>query len=183
MRKELLDELMIISEEEKKYKSGQSTVNGLTAEAKRQMNKEIAYAIGHVSELKNGSPGVRRAIIWGMAIHSLTDVFSHSVFIKGSDNRYHHMVHKKKNAYNQDPYYTKLHEKDVVPERWQCAKNAMYAALVQYEKSSHPCGTYKEFSCVLDATTFKLGNLSSFIQDVTKSQPLGAKYMYASYSI
>ena len=166
-----------------KYKSGQSTVNGLTAEAKRQMNKEIAYAIGHVSELKNGSPGVRRAIIWGMAIHSLTDVFSHSVFIKGSDNRYHHMVHKKKNAYNQDPYYTKLHEKDVVPERWQCAKNAMYAALVQYEKSSHPCGTYKEFSCVLDATTFKLGNLSSFIQDVTKSQPLGAKYMYASYSI
>lgn len=26
MRKELLDELMIISEEEKKYKSGQSTV-------------------------------------------------------------------------------------------------------------------------------------------------------------
>ncbi len=35
-----------------------------TEAAKRQMNKEIAYAIGHVSELKNGSPGVRRAIIW-----------------------------------------------------------------------------------------------------------------------
>ena len=28
-----------------------------------------------------------------------------------------------------------------------------------------------------------MGNLSSFIQDVTKSQPLGANYMYASYSI
>ena len=40
-----------------------------TAEAKRQMNKEIAYAIGHVSELKNGSPGVRRAIIWGIYLH------------------------------------------------------------------------------------------------------------------
>ena len=62
-----------------------------TEAAKRQMNKEIAYAIGHVSELKNGSPG-------------------------GTPGNY-------------------------------------------------------------------MGNLSSFIQDVTKSQPLGAKYMYASYSI
>ena len=40
-----------------------------TEVAKRQMNKEIAYAIGHVSELKNGSPGVRRAIIWGIYLH------------------------------------------------------------------------------------------------------------------
>lgn len=40
-----------------------------TEAAKRQMNKEIAYAIGHVSELKNGSPGVRRAIIWGIYLH------------------------------------------------------------------------------------------------------------------
>ena len=157
--------------------------NGLTAQAKKQIDSEMAYVNLAVKEARDGSPGVRRAIMWGMAIHSLTDTFSHSVFIKGSDGRYHHMVHDQDKAYNKDVYFTGVHDTGKIEERWECAKKAVQAAMAQYNNPTHPCGTYKEFNSILEATTFKLGNISTYIQDVTKNSGITAKYMYVNYCL
>lgn len=160
-----------------------TTVNGLTYTVKKEIDREIARVEETVPEVRTGTPGVRRAIVWGMAIHSLTDTFSHSVFIKGSDNRYHHMVHKQDNAYKKDAYFTGVHNTKKIEERWGCAKEAVKKAMKRYKASSHPFGTYEEFNSILEATTFKLGNISTYIQDVTKNSGITAKYMYVNYCL
>lgn len=46
---------------------------------------------------KKASPGQKRAFVWGMAIHSLTDMFSHTAYKNGE-----YMSHDSGHAHIRD---------------------------------------------------------------------------------
>ena len=147
-----------------------SIPSGLSSVIAAEIRDDIA-AIKWKKEYDGEMPsdGTKRAFIWGMAIHNLTDTFAHSTFIY-RNNRWYRLVHetgkgKYKWAHSDEP------EKCGI--RWSHARTAMYAALLQYNKSSHPSGTYKEFNVALQAQSsdtensrYTLGNIYDFVNAV-----------------
>ncbi len=155
-----------------KYPGYVAVPNGLTDSAKRGIDADLAHLKQHWSDkevLNNASPtdGTKRAFIWGMAIHNLTDAFAHSAYaFDSTDKKWVHLVHNVKNAYHNNPVYACADDTTKFAERWQDARRAVYAAMCQYDKSAHPSGTYKEFRYVQDSSKYRLGNIYGYVAAV-----------------
>ena len=116
------------------------------------------------------SPGVKRAFVWGMAIHILADSFAHSVTTWSGSRVKHSSSNKSVDADNTA--YLSM--------RWTSAQKAVKLALQRYEKGAKISGTSNEFSPVKSQGQFKMINIEKYITSVD-----GAKNgaTYASRSV
>ena len=130
-----------------------------TASIPRGMQKDISNEIKNdISKINwskqfgtNITNGKKRAFIWGMAIHSLSDAFAHST----TDGLGERITHDNDRADN--PSYYSL--------RWNCAVEAVTLALNNYSSSIYQSGTYNEFSPVKKQSQFKLINIYEYIKE------------------
>ncbi len=115
----------------------------------------------------------KREFVWGMAIHNLQDAFAHSTFVRNGDIWY-----RLKHNNNFDISCDNTAKS---PERYEVARRVTNAALVKFEKSDHPSGTYNEYSAMLNIYSFKLGNIYKNISIIVGST-LAAPYLSVNYS-
>lgn len=79
--------------------------------------------------------GKKRAFLWGMAIHNMTDAYSHSTYAY-LDNGWRYLAHNGKYPYAHV-------EKSTYGTRYACARDAVKISMLEYnEKRS---GTYEVF--------------------------------------
>ena len=109
-----------------------------------------------------------------MAIHNLQDTFAHSTF-EYKNGKWARITHKDGHPDGN------CDQKTRVTQRYNLAVKAVKAAIAKYEDSSHPSGTYKEYSSVLEATEFRMGDIYENIKKVAGSS-LAAPYAAVSYS-
>ena len=130
-----------------------------TAAIPRGMQTDIANEIKNDISKINWSKqfgssitnGKKRAFVWGMALHSLSDVFAHST----TDGLGERITHDNNRADN--PSYYSL--------RWDCAVEAVTLALNNYSSSIYQSGTYNEFSPVKKQAQFMLINIYEYIKE------------------
>ncbi len=144
---------------ELKYGGTASKPNGLSDVALKDIIKDIDDINWDNYFSKKASPGQKRAFVWGMAIHSLTDMFAHTAFYKGE-----YMSHAKNLAHKKD-------------DRYDAAIAAMNMAMRKYSSSQHYNGSVDEFSTVKDIPSdYKFGNLYSYVKEVTGDANLAWTY-------
>lgn len=115
----------------------------------------------------------KRAFVWGMAIHNLQDTFAHSTFIdKTGKKDYIRFDHANNNQCDDVDKYRERY--------YTITKKAVDAAMRKYKDSSHPSGTYEEFSSVLEATQFKLGHIYQYIKELA-GDGIAKPYKNVSY--
>ena len=122
---------------------------------------------------KTPTKAQKREFVWGMAIHNLQDTFAHSTFVRNGDIWY-------RLKHNND-FDISCDNTAKNPERYEVARKVTNAALVKFEKSNHPSGTYNEYSSMLNIYSFKLGNIYKNISIIVGST-LAAPYQSVNYS-
>lgn len=120
------------------------------------------------------SAGTKRASVWGMAIHNLQDAFAHSTY-EYKNGKWISINHDKGNKDNDCDH------KKRCGTRYDLAVKAVNAAIRKYENSSHPSGSYAEYSPVLEAREFRMGDIYENIKKVAGSS-LAAPYASVNYS-
>lgn len=123
---------------------------------------------------KTPTKAQKRDFVWGMAIHNLQDTFAHSSFVRHGDIWY-----RLKHDY--DNFDNSCDNTKVCTERYETARRATDAALVKFERSDHPSGTYNEYSVMLNTQAFKLGNIYKNISIIVGST-LASPYHSVNYS-
>ncbi len=113
----------------------------------------------------------KRAFVWGMAIHDLQDTFAHSSFVWKS-GKYVRLKHEDLDNCDDILVYKERY--------YSTTKMAVDAAMRKYKNSSHPSGTYEEFSPILKATRFKLGNIYLNIKELA-GDGIAKPYKNVSY--
>lgn len=170
-----------------KYSGSLTIPDGLPGNIKNAIDADMAFLKKHWGDAEvlgssNVTNGTKRAFVWGMAIHNLTDAFAHSTYVLDmQDKKWVHLVHDKKNAYKNKVDYVCADDITKFPDRWQDARRAVYAAMCQYDKSAHPSGTYQEFRYVQDSTSYKLGDIYDFVMRVAGISA-ATKFRSSSYS-
>lgn len=131
---------------------------GLTT-LQRDMMREQLDRINWSEETgkKKPSDADKRAFIWGMAIHSLTDTFSHSIYYNGE-----YVAHDGDTSASSPPH-TKRSEY-AGEERWEHAKQAVTLAMKKYKEKKS--GSYKEYNPVKGAKNYKMANIYRYVRDV-----------------
>lgn len=170
-----------------KYSGNLVIPDGLSGNVKNAIDEDMAFLKKHWGDAEvlgssNTTNGTKRAFVWGMAIHNLTDAFAHSTFVlDAQDKKWVHLVHNKENAYKNKAEYACADDITRFSDRWQDARRAVYAAMCQYDKSVHPSGTYQEFRYVQDSTSYKLGDIYDFVMRVAGISA-ATKFRSSSYS-
>lgn len=100
---------------------------------------------------KTPTQGQRRAFIWGMALHNLTDTFAHSTILFDGTERYY-LSHDGK-------YQAADKTTDAYANRFKCAKKALDIAISDYDNKRTP--TYKAF---VPACRKKDGGLNEWVK-------------------
>lgn len=120
---------------------------------------------------KNSTQGQKRAFIWGMALHNLTDAFAHSTILVDGSERYY-LSHKGK-------YQAADKTTNAFGNRFKCAKKALDIAINDYDNKRTP--TYKVFAPVCKTTSgglndwvngrmFELINVYKYVKEVAGTQ-------------
>ncbi len=120
------------------------------------------------------SKGTKRAFVWGMAIHNLQDTFAHSTY-EYKNGKWIPINHDKGNVDNDCDHTIRCET------RYTLAVKAVKAAIRKYENSSHPSGSYAEYSSVLEAREFRMGDIYENIKKVAGSS-FAAPYASVNYS-
>ena len=147
--------------------SSASTVGGLSTAEKNNM-------LGDVNSLNWSSIGMttkgqKRAFVWGMAIHTATDAFAHSAFVK-SGGAWCHLAHGKPNNGKSVNNYADNTGK--YPERFQAAENVVGKIIAKYDGQSGG-GSYVQFKGVSTVKeTFRLKDLSVYANATNSSADL-----------
>ena len=136
-----------------------SKPGGLSGVAHKSIVNDIARIEWEKIFKKKASPGQKRAFVWGMAIHSLTDMFSHTAYKNGE-----YMSHDSGQAHIRD-------------KRFDLAIAAKDLAMRKYSSSQHYSGTVNEFSPIKQATSgYKFGNICKYVKEVTGDDALASSY-------
>lgn len=101
------------------------------------------------------SPGKRRAFVWGMAVHSLADIFAHSAFVE-SGHKWCHLAHGKDAKGNPINDYADNTCK--FKERFQAAENCVGRSIAKYDKKEEADYTELKGMCTVEKT-FRLKDL------------------------
>ena len=109
-----------------------------------------------------------------MAIHNLQDTFAHSTF-EYKNGKWVRITHAGGHPDGN------CDEKKRCEERYNLAVKAVNAAIRKYENSSHPSGSYAEYSPVLEAREFRVGDIYENIKKVAGSS-LAASYASVNHS-
>ncbi len=87
----------------------------------------------------------RQLFLYGMAMHTATDAFAHSCYVKLGDGTYQKFLHKNTTGYNQNYQADNI---DHVNNRWLCAQETAYAVMVsclnKFEGSAEDFSSYGE---------------------------------------
>jgi len=142
----------------------------------------------NASETELVTPKMKRAFVWGMAVHNMADTFAHSVFVKWTDNKMCHLKHD----YDQNKdYYKELLCADDIGEydrRWNHANKCVQLSINQFDTSTTTSGTYKEYEPVKNAgdgkklEAYNLANLFTYMKEVS-SFSYAYSYIGASYTV
>lgn len=125
----------------------------------------------YVLNQKEPTAARRRAFVWGMAIHTLSDTFAHSAYVHDGSG-WHHLAHNDGKGYdvadNPDKYKHRKINAEAAVKKSIAVYNNKYAG-----------GTYKEFSTVIGQSEYRLRDISSYIKAVAGS---AAAQPYVAYS-
>lgn len=123
----------------------------------------------------NGNEKSQRAqFVWGMAIHTATDVYAHCIKGKVGESwvRFYHDKEKNGNDYADNC--------KKVEERFRVAKQVASNAIKRY--INHQSGSYKDFveNCLYDGNCFKLYEFQEYLSVASGSQVFGNGYAFTS---
>ncbi|MCR5608584.1 MAG: S8 family serine peptidase [Lachnospiraceae bacterium] len=126
--------------------------------AGKEGKKQINILNGYENTEKN-----RGIIYWGLALHTLTDVYAHSTFIERKDGSYRLLGHSR--------LLFGIPEADAtfyVPDRYQTAKTKIFKVI---EHMVHGTGgDVKDFEVVYNEG-YKIGNLYNNIIQIAEEEP------------
>lgn len=118
------------------------------------------------------TPGKKRALVWGMALHTLSDTFAHSVYIYDREKgRYRHLDHPK--PINDNPDNGWADDTRQISKRWADACRAVDKSMEKYNAKVD--GTYKEFDVV------RASNIEYYLRDLADNIWEIDKSVYLSY--
>ena len=145
-----------------------SLVNGLSKSQSAEIEKSINKInwnkeLGTISD-KNALKRAKRAFIWGMAIHNLTDAFSHSTYVK-IDGKYKYVAHDGLTGITAPPHNTSS-TKWAGKERFEAATVAANASYNMYAKQTISAGTFSEFATARKAKNYKMANIYKYMEEV-----------------
>ena len=147
-------------------KSGKTALvpNGITDTIKNQIKGDIGRIEWQRQYGDTPTKGEKRAFVWGMAIHSLTDTFAHSAYNVSTKKVIKH---------------TESDKVEYKPTRLQHAKKAALAAMEIYKLGEIASGTFSQYSAVKNATEYKLVNLEEYMTQVAGAN-IGTQYKSVS---
>ncbi len=96
---------------------------------------------------------VKRAFVWGMAIHNLADSFAHSTAVNGKRIK-HNEKNNKIDADNINYY----------PQRWECAIKAVEQSILTYTNNQE--GGLAEYHVVFKQNDFKMINIYNYVKEI-----------------
>ena len=161
-----------------------SLVKGLSVKQAGEIEKSLNKInwnkeLGTIKD-KNALKRAKRAFLWGMAIHNLTDAFSHSTYIK-IDGKYKYVAHGGSTGASAPPHNTSS-KKWAGKERIDAAKAATKLSYNIYAKSSISAGTFSEFAAARTAKGYKMANIYKYMREVAGDLIAGT-YKNCNYDV
>ena len=159
--------------------SSASVVSGLSASDKSSMLSDI----GKISWSSVGmdTEGKKRAFMWGIAIHTVADVFAHSAFVYSkSAGKWCHLAHGEKNEKTGVIPNNYADNTGKYDGRFYSAEAVVGKIVAKYD-SANGAGTYKQFSGISSGKKeYRLGDLLENIKSTTSDS---VSSPYDDYSI
>ena len=140
--------------------------------------KKIPWGNNKVLGSKEATKGRKRAFIWGMAIHTATDVYAHSVFVGK-----HHLDHETKEENGKEvpkDQWAVADDKTVYSNRYyQDAQNVAIKCMQKY--NAKVAGDYSVFYVNGSAgpSNYKIRDIVTF---VTQAENYNAGNMFVNYN-
>jgi len=146
-------------------------------------NKTIKDKKKDADEIDLVTPKMKRAFVWGMAVHNMADTFAHSVYVKDTNGFFHHLKHDiDQNADYYSTYLCADNEKKY-KTRWIHAQECVRKSIARYDLSVKTEGTHEEYTPVKAATQYKLANLYTYMKNVTGNTAYADSYSGSSYIV
>lgn len=154
--------------------------NNQAAEIEKSINKiNWNKELGTIKD-RNALKRAKRAFLWGMAIHNLTDAFSHSTYVK-IDGKYKYVAHGGSTGASAPPHNTNS-KKWAGSERLKAAEKAAKMSHDIYLKTSISAGTFSEFAAARTAKEYKMANIYKYMREVAGDLIAGT-YKNCNYDV
>ncbi len=130
--------------------------------------KEIDWKTDLTFKNEEATKGRKRAFIWGMAIHTLSDTFAHSVYVYDTQRKcYRHLDHPYPITENPDNGWAD--DTTQISKRWADAKRAVDKAIDIYNSEQN--GTYHEYDVIISQhIEYYLRNLANNVKEIDSSE-------------